>query len=160
MKINEKIRLLRERNNLTQEEMANKLQLSTNGYANIERGESRVNFERLEEIANIFGIDVTELVSFGEQNHINFSHSTTHTNNSLNIIGRISNDIWEIEIARLQLTIANKDDIIMAREEAIQQKNKLIQAKNDLLEQQKREIDTLKLLIDTLKKQKENDNYH
>lgn len=150
MKVNEKIRLLREKNQFTQEEMANKLQLSTNGYANIERGETKLTFDRLEQIAEIFDIDVTELVSYGEHNYINFSHSTTHTNNSLNIIGRISDEIWELEITRLQLMIAHKDDLIKAKDETIRHKDELIEAKNDLLQQQKQQIEALNLLLKTL----------
>lgn len=91
-----------------------------------------------------------ELVTYGEHNYIDFSHSTTHTNNSLNIIGRISDEIWELEIHRLQLMIAHKDDIIQAKDEALRHKDAVIDSKNELLQQQKREIDTLNLLIKTL----------
>lgn len=150
MKVNEKIRVFRENQHLTQEEMATKLSLSTNGYANIERGETKLTFERLEQIANILGLDVTELISYGESNHINFSHSTTHTNNSLNIIGRISDEIWELEISRLQLTISHKDELIAAKNEAISNKNELLQTKNQLIEHQQKEIETLKRLVETL----------
>lgn len=150
MKVNEKIRAFREMNDLTQEEMALKLALSTNGYANIERGETKLSFERLEQIANVLGVDVTELISYGETNHINFSHSTTHTNNSLNIIGRISDEIWELEISRLQLTISHKDELLEAKSKAMADKEELLEAKNQLIEQQKKEIDTLKLLVETL----------
>ena len=141
-------------NALTQEDMANQLQLSLNGYANIERGETKLSVERLEQIANIFGIDVTELLSYGEYNHINFSHSTTQTNNSLNIIGRISDEIWELEVSRLQLTIAHQDEIIKTKEEALIHKNELIETKNQMIDQQQREIETLKLLVDTLRNSK------
>lgn len=65
MKANEKIRFFREQQNLTQEQMANQLGLSTNGYANLERGETRLNVERLEQIANVLGGDVTELMTGG-----------------------------------------------------------------------------------------------
>lgn len=134
MKVNEKIRLLREKNHLTQEDMANRLQLSTNGYANIERGETKLTFERLEQIAQIFDIDVTELVSYGEQNAINYVHSTS--NHSLNIVGQASNELLEAEIVKLNLIISHKDE--------------LLENQKALLEQQKQQIDTLNLLIATL----------
>ena len=136
MKVNEKIRLLREKNHLTQEDMANRLQLSTNGYANIERGETKLTFERLEQIAEIFDIDVTELVSYGEQNAINYVHSTS--NHSFNIIGQVNNELLEAEILKLNLIISHKDE--------------LLKSHKDLLEQQKQQIETLQLLVTTLQK--------
>lgn len=67
MKVHEKIKFMRESKGWTQEEMADKLELSVNGYANIERGETDVQISRLEKIAEIFGIELLELFSFGEQ---------------------------------------------------------------------------------------------
>lgn len=61
MDINEKIRKLRESNSWSQEQMAEKLNMSLNGYAKIERGESNIYLEKLEQIAQVFDIDVVEL---------------------------------------------------------------------------------------------------
>lgn len=66
MKTNEKIRQLRESRQWTQEEMAERLSMSKNGYAKIERGDTRSNLGRLEQIAEVFGIDIMELLSYGE----------------------------------------------------------------------------------------------
>lgn len=129
MKINEKIRIFREMNALTQEEMANQLQLSLNGYANIERGETKLSVERLEQIANIFGVDVTDLMAYGEHHTILNNHST----HNWNIIGSASEALLETEIDKLRVTIDCKDEII---------------------DHLKREIETLKLLIDTLRNSK------
>lgn len=62
MKTHEKIRTLRETRNLTQEEMAEKLDMTTGGYGKIEQGKSAINIDRLQQIANIFQIDVCELL--------------------------------------------------------------------------------------------------
>ncbi|MDP1614215.1 MAG: helix-turn-helix transcriptional regulator [Methylococcales bacterium] len=67
MKINEKIRFMRQMKELSQEEMAEQLGLSLNGYANIERGETDVQMSRLEQIAKIFDVDLMELLNFGEK---------------------------------------------------------------------------------------------
>lgn len=48
MKINEKIKHLREGKHWSQEEMAQKLNMSKNGYAKIERGETSASLGRLE----------------------------------------------------------------------------------------------------------------
>ena len=75
MKTNEKIRQLRESRQWTQEEMATKLSMSTNGYAKIERGDTRSNLDRLEQISEVFGIDIVELLAYGEDGKINLTNS-------------------------------------------------------------------------------------
>lgn len=108
--------------------MANKLGLSTNGYANLERSETRLSVDRLEQIANIFGVGITELMTSDENNTIMVYHSTSTSN--LNIFSNASESMLEAEIARLQLIISHKDE---------------------LLEQQKREIETIKFLVENFK---------
>lgn len=64
----EKIRFFREQKKWSQEEMAARLGISTNGYAKIERGESALSFARLKQIATALEIELTELLNFGEKN--------------------------------------------------------------------------------------------
>ncbi len=68
MKVHEKIRSCRREKGWSQEDMAEKLDLSVNGYANIERGETDVRLSRLEKIAETFGIELLELFNWGEKN--------------------------------------------------------------------------------------------
>ena len=70
MKINEKIRQLREQYQLSQENMADKLGMSVTGYGKIERGEVRSNLSRLEQISEVFDMDICELLSMGETEKI------------------------------------------------------------------------------------------
>lgn len=51
--------------------------MSVNGYAKIERGESEVNLTRLEQIADIMGIDLTQLLSLNEGNVFNVMDNCT-----------------------------------------------------------------------------------
>ena len=51
MSVNEKIRTIRETRNWSQEDMAEKMNMSKNGYAKIERGETKLNLHKLEQIA-------------------------------------------------------------------------------------------------------------
>ena len=62
MSVNEKIRKFREAKDWSQEQMAEKLNMSLNGYAKIERGESKIYLDKLEQIAQVFDIDVIELM--------------------------------------------------------------------------------------------------
>lgn len=59
---NEKNGKLREANTWLQEQMAEKLNISLNGYAKIERGESKIYLEKLEQIAQVVDIDFVELM--------------------------------------------------------------------------------------------------
>lgn len=70
MKINEKIKQFREVRQWTQEEMAQKLNMTTKGYAKIERGETLSNLPRLEQIAEIFGMHICQLLSYGEEGNL------------------------------------------------------------------------------------------
>lgn len=72
------IKKLREEHNWTQEEFAERIGMSKNGYAKIERGESSPNIERLEKIAHALGVEVVDLfklqvVCVGNENQINVS---------------------------------------------------------------------------------------
>ncbi|MFU2055216.1 helix-turn-helix domain-containing protein [Gallibacterium anatis] len=121
MKVNEKIRSLREARNWSQEEMANKLGMSTNGYSKIERGETRLYIPKLEQIADAFDIDVLELMSMGEKNVIMYHQESNNSN--FNIISDSSELTQQIEFLKLQLD----------------HKNELIKAKDEIIEMQRRE---------------------
>lgn len=128
MKTNEKIRQLREARQWTQEEMANKLAMSTQGYAKIERGDTRSNLDRLEQISEVFGIDIVELLSFGENRQINFSNSNNESSFNNAFFGGSLNNV-ELEIQRLQLIISHKDETI----EALKRENQLLTEMNAIL---------------------------
>ena len=68
MQINEKVKKVRELSNLTQEEMASQLNMSTNGYAKIEQGKTRLNIPMLERITAILGINLMELLNIDDKN--------------------------------------------------------------------------------------------
>lgn len=63
MKINKKIKRLREGKHWSQEEVAQKLNMSKNGYAKIERGETSASLGRLEQVAAVLGIGLCELLA-------------------------------------------------------------------------------------------------
>ena len=67
METHEKIRLMRELNKWSQEDMAEKLAMSAGGYAKIERGETQLNIPRLEQLAAIFKVDMWDLLKAGSK---------------------------------------------------------------------------------------------
>ncbi len=130
MKVCEKIHFLRQLKNWSQEEMANKLEMSINGYAKIERGETDVSVSRLEQIAKVFEIELVELLSFGEKNIFYVTGDNT-LNNSCN---QVSHNIY---------TSNNPDQDRMQFE---------IEKLNLTVQQQMKEIECLKEIIQLLKK--------
>jgi transcriptional regulator with XRE-family HTH domain len=80
IKINEKIKFMRSLKSLTQEQVAYKLGITTHAYAKIERGETDVNFSRLQQIAEVMEIDLPQLLSFDEKNIFNTIKNDQTTN--------------------------------------------------------------------------------
>jgi hypothetical protein len=122
MKINEKIRQLREQHQLSQENMADKLGMSVTGYAKIERGEVRSNLPRLEQISEVFDMDICELLSYGETEKVYFNNSvteSTNSNNSNSFLFAVGNDNLEKAIQQLQLIISHKDELLAQKDKII-----------------------------------------
>lgn len=71
MEINEKIRFMRIFKGWSQEEMAEKLAMTVSGYAKIEQGKTDINFSRLRQIANLFEINLSDLIGLSEKNVFN-----------------------------------------------------------------------------------------
>ena len=114
MNINDKIRLFREDHQLSQEEMATKLSMSTKGYAKIERGETRVNFERLEQILGVLNADIYELLNYGENGKIYISAGDNNSNTNSNIF------LGNGDVEKLNLMLAHKDEIIKLKDDVIE----------------------------------------
>lgn len=130
MKINEKIRQLREINLLSQEEMADKLGMSVTGYAKIERGEVRSNLPRLEQISEVFNMDICELLAYGDKEKIYFNNTVTDSTNSNSFWLAVGNENLEQVIQQLQLMLSHKDELIAQKDKIIaglERENSLLQ---------------------------------
>ena len=128
MNLKEKINNLREMNGWSQEVMAERLDMSKNGYARIERGESKLNMERLEQIAEIFNIDVVDLISqeyeraifvIGGDSSNNTGNNTTYYGNSDSLVA---------ENEKLKLIIQHKDELLVQKDNEIAALKKLVAA--------------------------------
>lgn len=131
MALNDKIRVLREFNGWTQEQMAELMEISTNGYARLERGESKLKMEHLEKVAQLFKIDVADLMNATDKGVLFLLSDTENAfGSNYNYYG---NDAHIHEIEKLKLIIQHKDELLV---------------------QQKNEIELLKTLVATLQNQK------
>jgi transcriptional regulator with XRE-family HTH domain len=88
MKIGEKIRKIREIKGITQDYLASQLNMTPQAFGKIERGETKLDFDRLAEIAKILGIYSLDIMSFDENNIFNntftnhasiYNHATYHS---------------------------------------------------------------------------------
>lgn len=70
-----KIKKIRELNNLSMTQVADKLDLSARMYANIEAETSSITLERLVNICNVFECTLEQLLGFSEKNIFNFQNS-------------------------------------------------------------------------------------
>lgn len=119
MKINEKIRQLREQHQLSQENMADKLGMSVTGYAKIERGEVRSNLPRLEQISEVFDMDICELLSFGENEKVYFNNTDNDFSNANNFCFAVGNGNTDQIIKQLQLMLSHKDELLAQKDKII-----------------------------------------
>lgn len=122
MKTHNKIRVMREIKQWSQEEMAGKLDMSPTGYAKIERGQSSPNLDKLHKIAEIFHINVVDLISNQDKTFFFSIGDSTHTNS--HNVGL--NDEYH------QLLLDAKDEIIKQKDNEILALKRII----ELLEKQ------------------------
>ena len=114
MQINEKVKKVRELSNLTQEEMASQLNMSTNGYAKIEQGKTRLNIPMLERITAILGINLMELLNIDDKNLVYLiSENSQHSSNYY------ANET-AIELEKLQLILNHKDELLLQKDREIE----------------------------------------
>lgn len=115
METHEKIRMMRELNQWSQEEMARKLNLSTGGYAKIERGETQLSVVRLAQIAKVLNVEIWEIMQ-DKQLHIICQSHNQDTENTLTVY---TAEGASAENEKLKLIIAHKDELLEKSEEII-----------------------------------------
>lgn len=119
----EKIKVMREMNQWTQEEVAEKLGMSTTGYAKIERGQTNVSVEKLKQIAAIFNINVAQLLDDNERFivcSIGDNHSNYNNYFGVNEKLAAENEKLKLEVQLKDQLLAQKDNEIISLKEIIE----------------------------------------
>lgn len=121
MEVTERIRTLREINQWSQEEMAEKMNVSTNTYARLERGETRLSLDKLEKIAMIFNINVLELIASSTQGIFSGIKESELFNNGVHSFNfyNCSNDLV-IENEKLKLTNTHQAEMLAQKDREIE----------------------------------------
>ncbi|OQW93703.1 MAG: hypothetical protein BWK79_09775 [Beggiatoa sp. IS2] len=136
MQLYEKIHFMRTVKGLSQEDMAEKLGISANGYGKIERGETDVQWSRLEQIAEVLGITVKELLNLNEKTFFNLNLGRDQNNNIASEHVE-SNLEMKRELEKANLLLEQKDkEIDLLREQTIQLKEIIRLMKNEKLDGQ------------------------
>ena len=128
MSVNEKIRKIREAKDWSQEQMAEKLNMSLNGYAKIERGETKLYLDKLEQIAQVFDIDVVELM---QSDGKNICFQIESPLGSVYQGGGETQLLIEIERLKLALSHANEKEELLKK--LLEQKDSEIKVLKDLI---------------------------
>ncbi|MDD2814756.1 MAG: helix-turn-helix domain-containing protein [Thiotrichaceae bacterium] len=107
MDIGKKMNLVRTLRGWSQEEMAEKLNMSVTGYAKIERGETKLHIPRLEKIADVLGIELKDLFE-DEKNNFSFhdrsiQYYQSHINSAIELTQ---------ELEKMHLLVEKKDSEI------------------------------------------------
>ncbi|MBX9850661.1 MAG: helix-turn-helix transcriptional regulator [Cytophagaceae bacterium] len=115
-----KIRKLRELKNLKQEDMADKLGISVTAYGKMERDETDISMERLDQIAKALDLSVQDILAFDEKVLFNFLSTASQCgyNYSINNYGINDNErkLYEDNINLLK-------DKILSLEKALESLN-------------------------------------
>lgn len=116
MAVHDKIRALRLQNNWTQEQAAEKMDMSKNGYANMERGQASININRLEKAAEVFQVDILELLNSSKDVVLFVNENFENTEQCGNYYRQSDNaEKWALQQALLE----QKDQEIVALKEII-----------------------------------------
>lgn len=109
MEVYKKIRFIRQLKNWSQEDMAEKLQMSVKGYANIEQGHTDVKLSRLEQIADTFDINLLDLLGLNENNIFNINEFQNNSSGQFTTFGNVFAEEKEthlkFELQRLNLIV-------------------------------------------------------
>ena len=84
MNIGEKIRRVRESKDFSQEYIATNLNISSQAYSKIERGETKMDLDRLQKIADILEVGVVDIMSVEEKSNGWITNYNTHQGGNCN----------------------------------------------------------------------------
>lgn len=112
MKVGEKLRILRKLKGFTQEEIAEKLNISRRAYSFLENDTTKIDVPRMNQIAKIYGIELEELLNFNEGQAF-----TNCFNNNINgffsaekVYAHTSKEEREFFVGQIQQLIKNQNE--------------------------------------------------
>lgn len=122
--IGNKIKNIRELKNLTQDYMAEKLDITQSAYSRLENGETKVSKEKLGQIAEVLEVKPDDIVAFDSQKYFN-NVSNVKGNYAGIYISNVDIEfvkkLYEDKIALLEKLITNTEKDLQKTEQELQQ---------------------------------------
>lgn len=112
MHVGQKIRKLRELKNLTQEYMADQLEMAQSTYSKIETGETDISYGKLENIAKVLEMRPEDIVTFNEHMVFNVMHNQTGNGLVINQMAEELKGLYEDQIQTLKEEITHLKKIV------------------------------------------------
>lgn len=128
MSIGEKIKFFRTLKGLKQADVAERMGIDVKSYQNIETDKTDVSISRLQELADVFGIDLFELFGVGEKNFY-YVHTGNQANTHGSIVVHAKNENekdTQIENQKLNLSLNFAQEKISLLENEITHLNTII----------------------------------
>ncbi len=119
MKLHEKIKFMRLEKNWSQEQAAEKLKMSLNAYGCMERGETCPNLNRLQQISEIFGVKLGELVNEKSVLNVRVDFNNSYNNTSPEYVELQH----ELDKARLEVEYLKQENIDLRKLVHLLEKN-------------------------------------
>ncbi|MDF2456899.1 MAG: transcriptional regulator, family [Cytophagaceae bacterium] len=91
--------------------MADKLQMSQSNYSRIESNEIDIPFSKLQQIAEVLEIGITDLIEFDAKYFFNNVHAQT-INGNINNTGSVNENLYKEQIELLKNEVAYLKEII------------------------------------------------
>jgi transcriptional regulator with XRE-family HTH domain len=140
MRTHEKLRVIRAFKGWSQDEMAEKLGYSVNGYAKVERGETQIKADKLAQIAEVIGIDFQQLLDLNEKNVFNILENYPQPfQHSSNIVGNCSSQHNNIYLTETQCA------------HELEKAHLIIEQKDKEIALMKQQIEDLRAMLDLMK---------
>lgn len=121
--IGERIRKIRSLKGYSQDYMSDLLEISQSTYSDIEKNKSKIDFERVKKIAEIFEVELNDLISFDE-NQV-FNNTFNEKSNGFFNVEKVITESFDKE------RISYQEQIIFLKEEILYLRKKLDEKKTN-----------------------------
>lgn len=107
-----KIKSIRELKNLTQEYMAEKLDISQAAYSKLEKGNTKISEDKLNKIAEILEVNPDDITDFDNKKILNSYNNSIIGNNSNYNDANLIRQLYEDKIALLEKLLSKAEEEI------------------------------------------------
>lgn len=131
MLLGDKIKKIRDLKGMTQEDIASKLNISSQAYSKIERNETKIDDKRLEQIANALDVPAESIQKFDESNFFISNLKECENSQSLGMMNTVNNYYY------------NTDQTIPVLENLIEQQKQQLKQQSDEIEFLRKQLESL-----------------